>query len=172
MNEKLIEKVAVIPKLKQRKRVAAYVRVSVDKETMLHSFAAQASYYKELISKHNDWELVDVYADYGISGTKVNRPDFNRMIEDCREGKIDMIITKSISRFARNTALLLATIRELKALHVDIYFEEQNMNSLGEQGELVLTLLASMAEAEAKSSFKGERNSDIPIHPKIASPQN
>ena len=151
MNEKLIEKVAVIPKLKQRKRVAAYVRVSVDKETMLHSFAAQASYYKELISKHNDWELVDVYADYGISGTKVNRPDFNRMIEDCREGKIDMIITKSISRFARNTALLLATIRELKALHVDVYFEEQNMNSLGEQGELVLTLLASMAEAEAKS---------------------
>ncbi len=151
MKEKSIEKVAVIPKLKQRKRVAAYVRVSVDKETMLHSFAAQASYYKELISKHNDWELVDVYADYGISGTKVNRAEFNRMIDDCRNGKIDMIITKSISRFARNTALLLATIRELKALHVDVYFEEQNMNSLSEQGELVLTLLASMAEAEAKS---------------------
>lgn len=151
MKEKSIEKVAVIPKLKQRKRVAAYVRVSVDKETMLHSFTAQASYYKELISKHNDWELVDVYADYGISGTKVNRPEFNRMIEDCRQGKIDMIITKSISRFARNTALLLATVRELKALHIDVYFEEQNMNSLSEQGELVLTLLASMAEAEAKS---------------------
>ena len=151
MKEKSIEKVAVIPKFKQRKRVAAYVRVSVDKETMLHSFAAQASYYKELISKHNDWELVDVYADYGISGTKVNRPEFNRMIDDSREGKIDMIITKSISRFARNTALLLATIRELKALHVDVYFEEQNMNSLSEQGELILTLLASMAEAEAKS---------------------
>ncbi len=151
MKEKSIEKVAVIPKFKQRKRVAAYVRVSVDKETMLHSFAAQASYYKELISKHNDWELIDVYADYGISGTKVNRPEFNRMIDDCRDGKIDMIITKSISRFARNTALLLATIRELKALRVDVYFEEQNMNSLSEQGELVLTLLASMAEAEAKS---------------------
>lgn len=151
MMEKLIEKVAVIPKLKQRKRVAAYVRVSVAKETMLHSFAAQASYYKELISRHNDWELVDVYADYGISGTKVNRPEFNRMIEDCRDGKIDMIITKSISRFARNTALLLATIRELKALHVDVYFEEQNLSSMSEQGELVLTLLASMAEAEAKS---------------------
>ena len=151
MKEKSIEKVAVIPKFKQRKRVAAYVRVSVDKETMLHSFTAQTSYYKELISKHNDWELVDVYADYGISGTKVDRPEFNRMIDDCRDGKIDMIITKSISRFARNTALLLATIRELKALHVDVYFEEQNMNSLSEQGELILTLLASMAEAEAKS---------------------
>ena len=150
MKEKNIEKVAVIPKLKQRKRVAAYVRVSVDKETMLHSFTAQASYYKELISKHNDWELVDVYADYGISGTKVNRPEFNRMVEDCRLGKIDMIITKAISRFARNTALLLKTIRELKALHVDIYFEEQNINSLSEQGELMLTLLASIAEAEAK----------------------
>lgn len=151
MKEKSIEKVAVIPKFKQRKRVAAYVRVSVDKETMLHSFTAQASYYKELISKHNDWELVDVYADYGISGTKVDRPEFNRMIDDCRNNKIDMIITKSISRFARNTALLLATIRELKALRVDVYFEEQNMNSMSEQGELVLTLLASMAEAEAKS---------------------
>lgn len=151
MKEKSIEKVAVIPKFKQRKRVAAYVRVSVDKETMLHSFTAQASCYKELNSKHNDWELVDVYADYGISGTKVDRPEFNRMIDDCRDGKIDMIITKSISRFARNTALLLATIRELKALHVDVYFEEQNMNSLSEQGELILTLLASMAEAEAKS---------------------
>lgn len=151
MKEKSIEKVAVIPKFKQRKRVAAYVRVSVDKETMLHSFTAQATYYKELISKHNDWELVDVYADYGISGTKVNRPELNRMIDDCRHGKIDMIITKSISRFARNTALLLATIRELKALHVDVYFEEQNLNSLSEQGELILTLLASMAEAEAKS---------------------
>ena len=151
MMEKRIEKVAVIPKLKQRKRVAAYVRVSMDKETMLHSFTAQASYYKELISKHKDWEFVDIYADYGISGTKVNRPEFSRMNEDCRNGKIDMIITKSISRFARNTALLLATIRELKALHINVYFEEQNMNSMSEQGELMLTLIGSIAEAEAKS---------------------
>ena len=102
MIEKRIKKILVTPKLKQRKRVAAYVRVSVDKETMLHSFTAQASYYKELISKHKDWLFVDVYADYGISGTKVNRPEFNRMIDDCKTGKIDMIITKSISRFARN----------------------------------------------------------------------
>lgn len=151
MMEKCIEKIAVIPKLTQRKRVAAYVRVSVDKETMLHSFTAQASYYKELISKHKDWEFVDIYADYGISGTKVNRPEFNRMMDDCRSGKIDMIITKSISRFARNTALLLSTIRELKALHIDVYFEEQNMNSMSEQGELMLTLIGSIAEAEAKS---------------------
>ena len=151
MIKKRIEKILVTPKLKQRKRVAAYVRVSVDKETMLHSFTAQASYYKELISKHNDWELVDIYADYGISGTKVNRPEFNRMIDDCKTGKIDMIITKSISRFARNTTLLLSTIRELKALNIDVYFEEQNINSMSEQGELMLTLLASIAEAEAKS---------------------
>lgn len=151
MSEKRIEKILVTPKLKQRKRVAAYVRVSVDKETMLHSFTAQASYYKELISKHKDWLFVDVYADYGISGTKVNRPEFNRMIDDCKTGKIDMIITKSISRFARNTTLLLSTIRELKALNIDVYFEEQNINSMSEQGELMLTLLASIAEAEAKS---------------------
>ena len=151
MIEKRIEKILVTPKLKQRKRVAAYVRVSVDKETMLHSFTAQASYYKELISKHKDWVFVDVYADYGISGTKVNRPEFNRMIDDCKTGKIDMIITKSISRFARNTTLLLSTIRDLKALHINVYFEEQNINSLSEQGELMLTLLASIAEAEAKS---------------------
>ena len=151
MIEKRIEKILVTPKLKQRKRVAAYVRVSVDKETMLHSFTAQASYYKELISKHKDWLFVDVYADYGISGTKVNRPEFNRMIDDCKAGKIDMIITKSISRFARNTTLLLSTIRELKALNIDVYFEEQNINSMSEQGELMLTLLASIAEAEAKS---------------------
>lgn len=151
MSEKRIEKILVTPKLKQRKRVAAYVRVSVDKETMLHSFTAQASYYKELISKHKDWLFVDVYADYGISGTKVNRPEFNRMIDDCKTGKIDMIITKSISRFARNTTLLLSTIRELKALNIDVYFEEQNISSMSEQGELMLTLLASIAEAEAKS---------------------
>lgn len=151
MIEKRIEKILVTPKLKQRKRVAAYVRVSVDKETMFHSFTAQASYYKELISKHKDWVFVDVYADYGISGTKVNRPEFNRMIDDCKTGKIDMIITKSISRFARNTTLLLSTIRELKALNIDVYFEEQNINSMSEQGELMLTLLASIAEAEAKS---------------------
>lgn len=151
MIEKRIKKILVTPKLKQRKRVAAYVRVSVDKETMLHSFTAQASYYKELISKHKDWLFVDVYADYGISGTKVNRPEFNRMIDDCKTGKIDMIITKSITRFARNTTLLLSTIRELKALNIDVYFEEQNINSMSEQGELMLTLLASIAEAEAKS---------------------
>lgn len=157
MKEKSIEKVAVIPKLKQRKRVAAYVRVSTDKESMLHSFTAQASHYKEMISKHKDWEFVDIYADYGISGTKVNRPEFNRMMDDCRNGKIDMIITKSVSRFARNTALLLATIRELKALHIDVYFEEQNINSLSEQGELMLTLIGSIAEAEAKSMSENVR---------------
>lgn len=133
MIEKRIEKILVTPKLKQRKRVAAYVRVFVDKETMLHSFTAQASYYKELISKHKDWLFVDVYADYGISGTKVNRPEFNRMIDDCMTGKINMIITKSISRFARNTTILLSTIRELKALNIDVYFEEQNINSMSER---------------------------------------
>lgn len=157
MREKSIEKVVVIPKLKQRKRVAAYVRVSMDKETMLHSFTAQASHYKELISKHKDWEFVDIYADYGISGTKVNRPEFIRMLDDCRLGKIDMIITKSISRFARNTALLLSTIRHLKSLHIDVYFEEQNINSLSGQGELMLTLLGGIAEAEAKSMSENVR---------------
>lgn len=95
-----------------RKRVAAYARVSSDKDAQLHSLSAQVSYYNSYIGSREDWEFAGVYADEALTGTKDNRPEFQRMLADCRDGKIDMIITKSITRFARNTVTLLATIRE------------------------------------------------------------
>ena len=138
----------VMPKLSC---VAAYCRVSSDKEAMLHSISAQISYYSELIQRNPGWVYGGVYADTGITGTKEARTEFQRLLEDCRAGKIDMIITKSISRFARNTVTLLETVRELKALDVDVYFEEQNIHSTSGDGELMLTILASFAQEESRS---------------------
>ena len=112
----------VIPK---PKRVAAYARVSSGKDAMLHSLSAQVSYYSGIIQSHNGWKYAGVYADEALTGTKDNRDNFQRLINDCREGKIDMVITKSISRFARNTVTLLKTVHELKDLGVDVYFEEE-----------------------------------------------
>ena len=148
---KIIEKRNFRPSLPNKKKVAAYCRVSIEKDAMLHSLANQVSYYQEYISSNPDWMFVGIYADEGISGTKGNRPEFIRLIEDCKGHKIDLIMTKSISRFARNTTLLLETTRLLKSLNIDVYFEEQNMHSLSSDGELMLTLLASFAEEEAKS---------------------
>ena len=135
----------------KRKNVAAYARVSSGKDAMLHSLSAQVSYYSELIQSHGDWTYEGVYADEAMTGTKMQRPEFQRMLEDCRAGKIDMVITKSISRFARNTVTLLETVRELKAKNVDVYFEEQNIHSMSEDGELMLTILASFAQEESLS---------------------
>lgn len=149
--ERNITKINVKSTLPNKKKVAAYCRVSVTKDATLHSLAAQVSYYQDYISSNPKWVFVGIYADEGISGTKVNRPEFNRMIEDCKLGKIDMILTKSISRFARNTMYLLETTRLLKSLNIDVYFEEQNMHSLSNDGELMLSLLASFAEEEVKS---------------------
>lgn len=100
----------------QRKRVAAYARVSSGKDAMLHSLSAQISYYNDYIGNRGDWELAGIYADEALTGTKEDRPEFQRMLADCRDGKIDMVITKSLTRFARNTVTLLATVRELKLL--------------------------------------------------------
>jgi len=138
--------------LPRRPRVAAYARVSSGKESMLHSLAAQVSYYSGLIQRRPDWEYAGVYADEALTGTKDSRPEFRRMLADCRDGKVDMIITKSISRFARNTVTLLETVRELKSLAVDVYFEEQNIHSISGDGELMLTILASYAQAESLSA--------------------
>ena len=109
--KKLDSTKSVVPKLK---RVAAYARVSGGKDAMLHSLSAQISYYSALIQKTPDWEYVGVYADKALAGTKDTRAEFQRMIADCKAGKIDMIITKSISRFARNTVTMLKVVRELK----------------------------------------------------------
>ena len=140
---------ATLPKLK---RVAAYARVSNGKDAMLHSLAAQVSYYANMILAHPSWQYVGVYADEALTGTKDNRANFQRLLEDCRKGDVDLIITKSISRFARNTVTLLETVRELKNMGVDVYFEEQNIHSLSSDGELMLTILASFAQEESLSA--------------------
>lgn len=133
------------------KKTAAYARVSLGTDDMLHSFAAQVSYYNDLIQQNPEWEFAGVYSDFAETGTKENRPEFQKMLTDCREGKIDQIITKSISRFARNTLTLLDTVRELKDLGIDVYFEEQEIHTLSGDGELMLTILASYAQEESRS---------------------
>ena len=153
---KIVTKVAQIPKLQRKKRVAAYARVSSGKDAMLHSLSAQVSYYNDLIQKEDGWEFVGVYSDEAITGTKEARPGFQQMLEECRNRKIDMILTKSISRFARNTVTLLETVRMLKALEVDVYFEEQNIHTMSADGELMLTILASYAQEEARSASENQ----------------
>ena len=149
--QKIITQVKHQPKLASRIKVAAYARVSSGKDAMLHSLSAQVSYYSSLIQSNRNWEYVGVYSDEAISGTKEARPGLQKLIADCHEGKIKMVITKSISRFARNTVTLLETVRMLKALGVDIYFEEQNIHTMSSDGELMLTILASYAQEESLS---------------------
>ena len=148
-------KITAIPKrtelIPKRKNVAAYARVSSGKDAMLHSLSAQVSYYSSYIQEHGDWRFAGVYADEALTGTKDSRPEFKRMIADCKAGKIDMVITKSISRFARNTVTLLETVRMLKGINVDVYFEEQNIHSISGDGELMLTILVSIAQEESLS---------------------
>lgn len=137
--------------MKKRMRVAAYARVSTEKGAMLHSLAAQVSYYRELIQSNPEYEYAGVYADEGLSGTLEGRPEFQRMLRDCREGKIDLIITKSVSRFARNTVDTLTAIRRLKEHGVEVYFEEQNIYTLDGKGELLLTIMSSIAQEESRN---------------------
>jgi len=141
-----------LPVIPSRKRVAAYARVSVETERLHHSLAAQVSYYSKLIQSNPEWEYAGVYADEGISGTgTAKREEFNRLIADCDTGKIDIVLTKSISRFARNTVDLLATVRHLKELGIEVRFEKESINSLSGDGEVMLTLLASFAQEESRS---------------------
>ncbi|MGI6167035.1 MAG: recombinase family protein [Eubacteriales bacterium] len=147
-----IERVSFPNPVPRLKRVAAYARVSSSKDAMLHSLSAQVSAYSEMIQKHPGWQYVGVYADEAKTGTKDSRENFQRLLADCRSGKVDMIITKSISRFARNTVTVLKTVRELKAIGVDVFFEEQNIHTLSADGELMMTILAGYAEAESRSA--------------------
>lgn len=139
------------PILPKKKRVAAYARVSSGKDAMLHSLSAQVSHFSAYIQRHQDWEYAGVYTDEALTGTKDDREQFQRLLEDCRKGLIDMVITKSISRFARNTVTMLEVIRELKELNVDVYFERENIHSLSGDGELMLTILVSYAQEESRS---------------------
>lgn len=142
----------VLPVIRPRKRVAAYARVSAETERLHHSLSAQVSYYNDKIQKNPDWLFAGIYVDNGISGTGTEkRSDFNRMISDCDAGRIDLILTKSISRFARNTVDLLETVRHLRELGIEIWFERENIHSLSGDGELMLSILASFAQEESRS---------------------
>ena len=133
-------------------RVAAYARVSSSSEDQLNSYRVQNQYYSELISGNPDWEMVDIYADEGITGTSVEkREDFQRMMQDCRKGKIDRILVKSISRFARNTKDCLAAVRELKELGVSVLFEEQGIDTSKVSSEMVTAIMASLAQKQSES---------------------
>lgn len=138
--------------LKPKLRVAAYARVSMDTDRLQHSLSTQISYYSKLIQSNPDWEYVGVYTDLGITGTKIGkRSGFKQMITDCELGKIDIILTKSIQRFARNTVDLLKVIRHLKQLGIEVQFEKENIRSLSGDGELMLSILASFAQEESRS---------------------
>ena len=141
----------------KRLRVCAYARVSSGKDAMLHSLSAQVSYYQKFIASHIDWVFCGIYADEAFTGTKEVRPQFQKMLEECRSGNIDLVVTKSVSRFARNTITLLQTVRELKALGVDVYFEEQNIHTLSADGELMLSILASYAQEESLSASENQK---------------
>jgi len=156
-NSKVTQVVFAAPAAPKPKRVAAYARVSSGKDAMLQSLSAQISFYSELIQKHAGWQYAGVYADEAVTGTKDNRPEFQRMLSDCKNGRIDLIITKSISRFARNTVTLLETVRELKSLGIDVFFEEQNIHSISADGELMLTILASYAQEESLSASENQK---------------
>ncbi|WP_312652703.1 recombinase family protein [Aminipila sp.] len=139
-------------KLINKMRVAAYCRVSTDSDEQMNSYKSQVIHYKNLIKQNKEWEFVDIYADSGISGTQSdNRDEFQRMISDASKGLIDIIITKSISRFARNTMDTLKYVRLLKDENVAIVFEKENINTLTMNGEVLLTILSSLAQQESES---------------------
>ena len=150
------QRVIVIPAhdeiVARKLRVAAYARVSSSSEDQLNSYRVQNQYYSELISGNPDWEMVDIYADEGITGTSVEkREDFQRMMQDCRKGKIDRILVKSISRFTRNTKDCLAAVRELKELGISVQFEEQGIDTSKVSSEMVTAIMASLAQKQSES---------------------
>lgn len=141
----------------QLKRVAAYARVSTDKDAAEHSLVQQISYYNEFISSYPGWTFAGVYADDGVSGTLAERPEFQRLMADCRAGKIDLVITKSVTRFARNLVTFLEAVRELKSLGIDVLFEKENLHSLSKDGEFILSMLAIYAEEEARTASENKK---------------
>ncbi len=139
-------------------RVAAYCRVSSDSSDQLHSYASQIRKYTEEIGQHEGWELVDIYADEGLTGTRMEqREDFNRMMADCRKGRIDKVLVKSVSRFARNTKDCLAALRELMSLGVTVYFEKENINTETLTTELMVSVSGALAQQESISTSQNQR---------------
>ena len=167
---KTIRKIQKFKPCLHLKRVAAYVRVSVDTDKTERSFSNQVSYFSELIQSNPEWVYAGVYSDLGITGTNTKkRQGFQKMLDDAEAGKIDVILTKSIQRFARNTVDLLSIVRHLKELGVEVRFEKERINSLSGDGELMLTILASFAQAESQNistnirwTFKKKNTQGIP----------
>ena len=142
----------------RKKRVAAYARVSTEQDAQQNSYEAQINFYTNYIQSNSEWEFVRIYADEGISGTSYkNRDGFNEMIADAKAGKIDLILTKSISRFARNTVDSLVITRELKRSGVEVYFEKENISSMDNQAELIFTIMSSIAQEESRSISENVR---------------
>ena len=139
----------------QQLRVAAYCRVSTEQEEQQNSYQVQIAYYTDLINRKKEWSLVGIFADEGISGTQTKkRTEFNRMIRMCKNKKIDLVITKSISRFARNTVDCLEYVRQLKNLGIGVIFEKENINTLTMTSEFMIALYGSFAQAESESISK------------------
>ncbi|UWG97510.1 recombinase family protein [Dehalobacter sp. DCM] len=142
----------VVRQLQPKKRVCAYCRVSTDSREQQNSFTTQMEYYTALIENQENWQFAGIYADEARSGTKLQKRDeFLRMMKDCEDGKIDMIITKSLTRFARNTVDSIQALRRLKEFGVSVYFEKEHIDSLSEKSELMLTILSSLAQGESES---------------------
>lgn len=135
----------------ETKKVAAYARVSTSKEDQEDSLIAQIKYYTQYIASNPDWELVEVFHDKGISGTTIERPGFQKLMEACENGEVNLVLTKSISRFARNTVDLLKAVRRLKELKIPVIFEKEHINTMDGSTELVLSLMASFAQEESRS---------------------
>lgn len=139
-------------------RVAAYCRVSTEMESQQSSMEAQVRFFREQIQRHKGWELVGIYADEGISGgTAARRPEFQRLLRDCEEGKVDYIISKSISRFARNTLECLSIIRHLQSIGVQLIFEKENIDTGNAFSEMLLTVLAAFAQEESRSLSENQK---------------
>lgn len=159
MEDRIITQIAALPKpvtfkdtTKTILRVAAYARVSTDHEEQQSSLVAQTEYYKKLISEHPGWQFVQIYVDDGISGLRTERREgFNHMVEDCLAGAIDLVLTKSISRFARNTVDSVSTIRKLKEKGIAVYFEKENIYTMDSKGEFLVTIMSSLAQEESRS---------------------
>lgn len=152
-----IRKIEKLPDSSKKLRVCAYVRVSTDSIKQGKSIENQIITFENQIQSNPEYVFVKVYADQGVSGTSEKRPQFQNMLEDCRAGRIDRILTKSISRFARNTTTVLKIVRELKDLGIGVYFEENNIDTLSDNGELMMSILASFAQEESRSMSENNK---------------
>lgn len=146
----------------QKIRVCAYARVSSDSDDQLNSFSAQVEYFTQLIQSHSDWEFVDIYADEGITGTRADKRDeFQRLMRDCRAGRVDRILVKSVSRFARNSTDCIKAVRELQALGVSVIFEKEQINTGNLSNEMFLSMMSAFAQEESISISRNMRKGAI-----------